>query len=51
MSVCISNRQRTRKVNLRLLKQITEALLAELKIKNAELEINLVAARRNDPPE
>ena len=44
MSVCVSNRRRTRKVNLRLLKQITEALLAELKIQNAELEINLVAA-------
>ncbi|HTQ50732.1 MAG TPA: rRNA maturation RNase YbeY [Candidatus Acidoferrales bacterium] len=43
MSVCVFNRQWTRKVNLRLLKQIAEALLAELKIQNAELEINVVA--------
>ena len=51
MNVGIANRQRTRKINLRLLKQIAEALLAELKIENAELGINLVAADRNDPAE
>jgi probable rRNA maturation factor len=44
MTIVISNRQRTKKINLRLLKQITNALLAELKINGAELGINLVAA-------
>jgi len=43
MSISAVNHQHTRKINLRLLKQITDALLAELKIQNAELEINLVA--------
>lgn len=45
MNVAIANRQRTRKINTRLLRQVTEALLGELKIENAELGINLVAAR------
>jgi probable rRNA maturation factor len=45
MNVVIVNRQRTRKINSRRLKEITEALLADLKIKQAELGINLVAAR------
>jgi probable rRNA maturation factor len=45
MTIVISNRQRTKKINLRLLKQIAQALLVELKIENAELGINLVAAR------
>jgi probable rRNA maturation factor len=45
MSVVIVNRQRTKKINLRLLKQITKAVLAELKIENAELGINLVGAK------
>jgi probable rRNA maturation factor len=45
MTIVISNRQRTKKINLRLLKQITEALLAELKIENAELGISLVGAK------
>ena len=45
MSVCVFNRQWTRKVNLRLLKEITEALLADLKIEEAGLGVNLVAAR------
>jgi probable rRNA maturation factor len=45
MTIVISNRQRTQKINLRLLKQITEALLVELKIENAELGINLVGAK------
>lgn len=43
LTITIADRQRTRKVNLRLLKKIVEALLAELKIQDAELGINLVA--------
>ena len=45
MNVVIANRQRARKINARLLKEIAEALLADLKIGGAELGINLVAAR------
>jgi probable rRNA maturation factor len=45
MSVVIINRQRTKKINLRLLKQITKALLAELEIESVELGINLVGAK------
>ncbi|HUZ07990.1 MAG TPA: rRNA maturation RNase YbeY [Candidatus Paceibacterota bacterium] len=45
MNIAIANRQQTRKFNLRLLKKIAGALLAELKIENAELGINLVGAR------
>jgi probable rRNA maturation factor len=45
MNLIISNRQRTKKINLRLLKQIANELLVELKIERAELGINLVAAR------
>jgi probable rRNA maturation factor len=41
----ISNRQRTKKINTRLLKQIVNELFVELKIKTAELGINLVGAR------
>jgi len=41
----IFNRQRSRKINLRLLKQIAGALLVELKIENAELGINLVGEK------
>jgi len=44
MTVAFANRQRTKKINLRLLKQIVEALLADSKITKVELEINLVAA-------
>jgi probable rRNA maturation factor len=44
VSVIIANRQRTKKINSRLLKQITGALLAELKIENAELGINLISS-------
>lgn len=44
-TVLISNRQRTRKINPRLLKAITEGLLSDLNIGGAELGINLVAAR------
>jgi probable rRNA maturation factor len=43
MNVTIASRQRTRKINRRLLKQITTALLADLKIEDAELEVDLVA--------
>jgi probable rRNA maturation factor len=45
MNIVIANRQRARKINSRLLKKIAEALLADLKIKEAELGINLVATR------
>lgn len=44
MNVVIANRQRTKKINARLLKQIVGGLFAELKITEAELGINLVAA-------
>lgn len=44
MSVIIANRQRTQKINRRLLKQIVDELLAELKVSEAKLGINLVAA-------
>jgi probable rRNA maturation factor len=43
VSVIISNRQRTKKINTRLLKQIVNESLAELKISEAELGVNLVA--------
>jgi probable rRNA maturation factor len=42
VNVIIANRQRMKKINLRLLRQITNALLVELKIENAELGINLI---------
>lgn len=45
MNVVIANRQRTKKINARLLKQIIGALFVELEIKEAELGINLVGAR------
>ena len=44
-AITIVNRQRAKRINLRLLKQITDALLVELKIENAELGISLVAAK------
>jgi probable rRNA maturation factor len=44
MSVIIANRQHARKTNLRLLKKIAAALLAELQIEMAEIGICLVAA-------
>jgi probable rRNA maturation factor len=43
MNIAVVNRQRTRKINLRLLKKITNALLAELEIEKAEIGICLVA--------
>ena len=42
MNVTVANRQRVRKINLRLLKKIAEALLTELEIKKAEIGICLV---------
>jgi probable rRNA maturation factor len=45
MNIVIANRQRTRKLNTRLLKKIAEALLADLEIGDAELGINFVAER------
>lgn len=45
MTLEILNRQRTKKINKRLLKHIVLELLAELEIETAELGINLVAAR------
>jgi probable rRNA maturation factor len=45
MNIVIANHQRSKKVSLRLLKQIVAALLAELKIEDAELGIRLVGAR------
>jgi len=45
MNVVITNRQRTKRINARLLKQIVGGLFAELEITEAELGINLVGAR------
>jgi probable rRNA maturation factor len=45
MNIVIANRQRTRKINARLLKKIAETLLVEFEIEKAELGINLVSAR------
>jgi len=44
MNVAITSRQRMRKINRRLLKQITAGLLADLKIESVELGIHLVAS-------
>ncbi len=45
MNIVIANRQRVKKINSRLVKEITSAILAEMKIAHCELEINLLAAR------
>jgi probable rRNA maturation factor len=45
MSVVIANRQRTKKINSRLLKEIISTLFAELEVQEAELGIQLVGAR------
>lgn len=45
MRVTILNRQRRRRIDTARLKQITRALLAELKIPDAELGIHLVSAK------
>jgi len=44
MNIAVVNRQRTRKINLRLLIKITRALLTELEIEKAEIGICLAAA-------
>ena len=44
MDIAIINRQRVRKINVRQLKKIAAALLAELEIEKAEIGICLVAA-------
>ena len=44
MNLIILNRQRVKKINPRLLKEIAAALLAELGIKKAEIGICLIAA-------
>jgi probable rRNA maturation factor len=45
MDISIANRQRTKPVNTRLLKQIVAAVFAELNIQEAELGIRLVGAK------
>jgi probable rRNA maturation factor len=45
MNVVIANRQRAKKINLRLLKQIVAGFFAELKITEGELGINFVGAK------
>ncbi len=45
MSVVITNLQRARKINLRLLRQIASALLSALEVEKAETGICLVGAR------
>jgi len=42
MNIVVVNRQRTRKINRRFVKQVVASLLAELKIQNAELGINFL---------
>jgi probable rRNA maturation factor len=42
-TVALANRRRTRKIHLRFLKRIVNALLSDLKIGKAGLEINLIA--------
>jgi probable rRNA maturation factor len=44
MKVAVASHQRTRKINLRRLKQITRELLSELELEKAEIGICLVAA-------
>jgi probable rRNA maturation factor len=45
MNIAIANRQRTKKINSRRLREIAEELLTELQVTAAELGINLVGAR------
>ena len=44
MNIAVASHQHTRKINLRLLKKITSALLTELEIEKVEIGICLVAA-------
>jgi probable rRNA maturation factor len=45
MNLVIANRQRAKRINSCQLKEITEALLVELQISEADLGVNLVGAR------
>jgi probable rRNA maturation factor len=45
MNIVIANRQRVKKINKRLLKQIVGGLLSELEITKAELGIDFVSAK------
>ena len=45
MKITVVNRQRTKKINVRLLKKIVSGMLLEMNITAAELGINLLAAR------
>lgn len=45
MNIVVANRQRAKKINARLMKEITSAILADLEMEHCELEINLVGAR------
>ncbi len=45
MNIVIANRQRTKKINSRLLREIVSALFAELALERAELGVRLVGAR------
>lgn len=45
MNIVIANRQRVKKIDSRLLKEIAEAILVELEIEHSELEINLLGAK------
>jgi probable rRNA maturation factor len=44
MDIVVINRQRTQKINLRLLKKIIASLLTELNLERVEIGISLVAA-------
>jgi probable rRNA maturation factor len=45
MNIAIANRQRTKKINTRFLKQIVSALFTEAEIQEAELGIHIVGAK------
>jgi probable rRNA maturation factor len=45
MNIVVANHQRVKKIDLRLVKEIVTAILAELEIKHCELEINLLGAK------
>jgi len=45
LTIAILNRQRTKKINMHLLRQITATLLTELEIEAAAIGINLIGAR------
>ena len=44
-TILIANRQRTKKIHTRFIRQIVSALFAELKIENFELGVHLVGAK------